>query len=166
MTRDEILADLKEQYGRQLVLSPPDIALAIGRSPKAQANMRSRGVFPIPVKRAGGKVGVSIYDLADYLAGEQPTPGPSAPAQILPAVRAKVAAMNEPQPGKPGAPKPPKTAAKPTRAAPPAAWLPARRRKSLGPELLGFRQALDFWGAVHAELEAAELAFLTRPRGD
>ena len=166
MTRDEILADLKEQYGRQLVLSPSDIALAIGRSPKAQANMRSRGVFPIPVKRAGGKVGVSIYDLADYLAGDQPAPRPSALSPIPAAVSAQVPAISERQPGKPGAPKPPKAAAKPTRAAPPAAWLPARRRKSLGPELLGFRQALEFWGAVHAELEAAELALLTRPRGD
>ena len=165
MTRDEILADLKEQYGRQLVLSPSDIALAIWRSPKAQANTRSRGVFPIPVKRAGGKVVVSIYDLADYLAGDQPAPRASAPSPIPAAVSAQVPA-SERQPGKPGAPKPPKAAAKPTRGAPPAAWLPARRRKSLGPELLGFRQALDFWGAVHAEHEAVELAFLTRPRGD
>ena len=161
MTKDEILADLRAVYGRQVLLSPADIAVAIGRSPKAQANMRSRGVFPIPIKRAGGKVGISIYDLADYLAGSAPSPAPAVSG--LPRTEAELATSSA-KPSPPAHAKPSKAAGSAAAAQKP--WLPARRRKSLGPELIGFREALDFWGAVHAELEAAEIMALTRPRGD
>lgn len=165
MTKDEILRDLRQAYGPKVILSPQDLALAIGRSPKAQANMRSRGAFPMPVKRVGGKVGVSVYDLADYLAGEPASGAPSISTPIpIPSVAAgpilgaPAVASKRAQNGA--------ARAKPRVARAPEPWLPARSRKSLGPALLGFRQALDFWAAVYAELEAAEItsALPDKPR--
>jgi hypothetical protein len=155
MTKDEILRDLRQAYGHKVLLSPEDLALAIGRSPKAQANMRSRGAFPMPIKRVGGRVGVSVYALADYLADDSPSASPAAatPADSIAAIPAS---------GQPAASgkKAPTGAAKRKAASArkPEPWLPARSRKSLGPALLGFRQALDFWAAVYAEIEAAELS--------
>ena len=155
MTKDEILRDLRQSYGPKVILSPEDLALAIGRSPKAQANMRSRGAFPMPIKRLGGKVGVSVYDLAAYLAGDAPIEVPSAAvrsASASPATpnRASSLSGNKAQAAA--------VKARPKKAAIPEPWLPARTRKSLGPALLGFREALNFWSAVHAELEASELS--------
>jgi hypothetical protein len=155
MTKDEILRDLRQTYGHKVLLTPEDLALAIGRSPKAQANMRSRHAFPMPIKRLGGRVGVSVYALADYLANDSQNASPAVataadsgaaiPASGRPAAAGKKAPT--------GAPK-----RKPAVARAPEPWLPARSRKSLGPALLGFREALNFWGAVYAELEAAELS--------
>jgi hypothetical protein len=149
MTRDEILADLRRTYQGKALLSPADLAAAIGRSPKAQANMRSRGMFPMPVKRIGGRVGVTVYDLAEYLAGESPaTPPPAQAADPADEETAPGGTVAMARPGNKSAPY----------KAEPAPWLPARRRRSLGPEIMGFRQALDFWGSVHAEMEAIEIA--------
>lgn len=155
MTKDEILRDLRQAYGPKVILSPADLALAIGRSPKAQANMRSRGAFPMPVKRVGGKIGVSVYDLADYLAGDSTIERPAATARATdaPAMAPDRSLVAPNKKARDGAAK-----AAPKSASTPKPWLPARSRKSLGPALLGFRQALDFWAAVHAELEAAEIA--------
>ena len=155
MTKDEILRDLRQAYGPKVLLSPEDLALAIGRSPKAQANMRSRGAFPMPIKRLGGKVGVSVYDLADYLAGDSTnaaTPAAARSTSASPAAPDRASPLSS-RKAQAGAAK-----AQPARASSPQPWLPARSRKSLGPALLGFRQALDFWGAVYAELEATEVA--------
>ena len=154
MTKDEILRDLRQAYGPKVILSPQDLALAIGRSPKAQANMRSRGAFPMPIKRVGGKVGVSVYDLADYLAGHSasahPSVATSAPSVAAgPTFRSPTASNRTPT----GA-----TKAKPKLARAPEPWLPARSRKSLGPALLGFREALNFWAALYPELEAVEIS--------
>ena len=155
MTKDEILRDLRQVYGPKVLLSPEDLALAIGRSPKAQANMRSRGAFPMPVKRLGGKVGVSVYDLADYLASDSTIKAPSTAARSASASRA---VPNRAAPLSSSKAQAGPTNAQPPKTSTPKPWLPARSRKSLGPALLGFREALNFWGAVHAELEAAELA--------
>lgn len=65
---DTVLADLKSRFGDKVLLSPEDIAPLIASSPAVQANMRSQGRFPIPVKKVGRKIGVSIYHLAEYLA--------------------------------------------------------------------------------------------------
>ena len=155
MTKDEILRDLRQAYGPKVILSPEDLALAIGRSPKAQANMRSRGASPMPVKRLGGKVGGSVYDLADYLAGDSASafPGVSTPATSVAVGRTADAPSGASKKARFGAAK-----AQPQVPHAPKPWLPARSRKSLGPALLGFRELLNFWGAVHAELEAAEIA--------
>lgn len=65
-----ILEDLKAQFGAKVLLTPEDIADIIGVSVGQQANLRSEGRFPIPYKKDGGRVKISIYDLAKYLAGE------------------------------------------------------------------------------------------------
>lgn len=64
------LDDLKAKFGDKKILSPSDIAPLINVSEKVQANLRSAGRFPIPVKKVGVKVGVSIYDLARWLDGD------------------------------------------------------------------------------------------------
>lgn len=65
---ETVLADLKSRFGEKVLLSPEDIAPIIARSPAVQANMRSQGRFPIPIKKMGSKVGITIYHLAEYLA--------------------------------------------------------------------------------------------------
>ena len=65
-----ILEDLKAQFGAKVLLTPEDIADIIGVSVGQQANLRSEGRFPIPYKKDGGRVKISIYDLAKYLSGE------------------------------------------------------------------------------------------------
>jgi len=63
-----ILEDLKGRFGEKVILTPEDIAPIIATSPAVQANLRSQGRFPIPVKKMGKKVGVTIYHLAEFLA--------------------------------------------------------------------------------------------------
>jgi len=65
---ETILADLKTRFGEKVLLSPEDIAPIISSSPAVQANLRSQGRFPIPVKKIGRKIGITIYHLAEYLA--------------------------------------------------------------------------------------------------
>jgi len=64
----DILADLKAQFGSKIFLSPEDIAEIISISVGQQANMRSDGKFPIPYEKVGGRIRITIYDLAEYLA--------------------------------------------------------------------------------------------------
>ena len=67
---DSILGDLRKQFGEgKYLLSPKELAPIINRSTQAQANMRSAGCFPLPVVKVGKKIGVSVHDLADFLAG-------------------------------------------------------------------------------------------------
>lgn len=62
-----VLADLKQRFGDKVMLSPSDIAPVIASSPAVQANLRLQNRFPIPVRKVGKKVGVTIYHLAEYL---------------------------------------------------------------------------------------------------
>lgn len=64
---ETVLADLKSRFGEKILLSPEDIAPIISSSPAVQANLRSQGRFPIPVKKIGRKIGITIYHLAEYL---------------------------------------------------------------------------------------------------
>lgn len=64
-----ILADLRNQFGPKVLLDPEDLAPVIGISVGQQANLRSEGRFPIPYEKLGNRIKVSIYDLAQYLAG-------------------------------------------------------------------------------------------------
>ena len=67
---DSILSDLRKQFGDgKYLLSPKELAPIINKSTQAQANMRAVGSFPLPVVKVGKKVGVSVHDLADFLAG-------------------------------------------------------------------------------------------------
>jgi len=64
-----ILSDLRQQFGSKVLLSPEDLADVIDVSVGQQANLRSADKFPIPHNKDDfGRVKVSIYDLANYLA--------------------------------------------------------------------------------------------------
>ena len=64
-----ILADLRRIFGNKILLSPEDIAEIISTSVGQQANQRSEGKFPIPWNKDDfGRVKISIYDLAEYIA--------------------------------------------------------------------------------------------------
>lgn len=64
-----ILGDLRQRYGDKIVLTPEDLEGVLGISKGQQANLRSQRRFPLPTRKVGGRVCVTIYDLAKYLAG-------------------------------------------------------------------------------------------------
>jgi len=64
----QILEDLKATFGSKIQLSPADIAEIIGISEGQQANLRSEGRFPIPYTKDAGRIRISVYALAKYLA--------------------------------------------------------------------------------------------------
>lgn len=68
MSNAIVLDDLKKRFGDKVLLTPSDIAPLIAMSENAQASLRCRGRFPIPVKKIGKRIGVTIYALAEYLA--------------------------------------------------------------------------------------------------
>ena len=71
MDKKEILADLRAQFGNVTVLYAKDIVVLLG-SPSTGAvyELIKRGGLPFPVKMIGGRPAVSIYDVADWLAGD------------------------------------------------------------------------------------------------
>lgn len=82
MDKETILKDLSARFGRKVLLSPEDIADVISQTPGAQAVARHRRSFDIPIIRRGRKVFVSVYDVADWLAGEgKITPTDTAPQE-------------------------------------------------------------------------------------
>ncbi len=70
MSYADALADLKADFGKQKLLTPSDIAPYISKSSSAQAALRSREKFPIATKDVGGRIFVSIYDLAHFIGDE------------------------------------------------------------------------------------------------
>lgn len=96
---ETVLTDLKKQFGDKVLLSPGDIAPIIDASPAVQANLRSQKRFPIPVKKMGKKVGVSIYHLAEYLStgdvkvappkADLSPPAPSKPVRVASRTRSR-----------------------------------------------------------------------------
>lgn len=107
MDYQTVLDDLKARFGDKRLLTPDDIAPLIQVTAKAQANQRARGTFPIPLLPQGAKsrkVLISIYALAEHLAGEGPASQPRKSA-----AKAKPADCGTGQPAtrtKPAAPKP------------------------------------------------------------
>lgn len=67
---ETILADLRAIFGEKVLLEPADLVNVLGISTGQQANLRSEGKFPIEIVKMGGKVKVSIYALAKFLAGQ------------------------------------------------------------------------------------------------
>lgn len=66
---DVVLKDLQSRFGPKVLLSPEDIAQIINTSVGQQANLRSENRFPIPYEKDDlGRVKISIYDLAKYIA--------------------------------------------------------------------------------------------------
>lgn len=76
---EEILKDLKTEFGKQRILSTSDIAPYIRKSPAAQYQLRKRKGFPFPIKKVGGLYQISIYDFARWLADETVEPQKAAP---------------------------------------------------------------------------------------
>ncbi len=72
MNYDEVLKDLKSEFGKKLLLTPKDIAPYISRTTYAQQALRKRNRFPILTHKFGGKVVIKIYDLARYLSNDIP----------------------------------------------------------------------------------------------
>lgn len=73
-----ILADLREQFGaRKAVLYAEELAIALHRTTSAIYTLNSRGTLPVPCIKVGGRLAVSIYDVADWLAGNTPKPARS-----------------------------------------------------------------------------------------
>lgn len=63
-----MLNDLRGKFGDKVLLSPQDISGIIGMSVGEQANKRSADDFPIPWSKDSGRIKVTIYHLADYIA--------------------------------------------------------------------------------------------------
>lgn len=65
-----ILEDLKSRVGDKIYLSPDDLEPLLDISKGQQANLRSQNKFPVRTSKIGGKVVVSIYDLAKHLSAD------------------------------------------------------------------------------------------------
>lgn len=124
MDEAAIVAELRNFFGEKTLLSPEDIAPHIRRTPKAQANLRSLGVFPIPLTYVSGKAYVTIYALAAWLAGTSTMPGGGA----VPPLREQAAAEVE------GVPKP--SGGTPKKSTGQEATDPVPNRPPLGPMIL------------------------------
>ena len=75
-----ILADLRDQFGaRKTVLYAEELAIALHRTTSAIYTLKSRGTLPVPCLKVGGRLAVSIYDVADWLAGNTPKTARSKP---------------------------------------------------------------------------------------
>lgn len=74
-----ILDDLLKRFGGRLMLGAKDVAEAIGRSVEATNTLIRRGGLTLPVEKVGGENCVSIYALADWLAGKCPKIAPKRP---------------------------------------------------------------------------------------
>ena len=91
-----ILADLREQFGaRKVVLYAEELAIALHRTTSAVYTLKSRGTLPVPCFKVGGRLAVSIYDVADWLAGNTPKTARSKPQ--------KNAEVSVPEPKRPKA---------------------------------------------------------------
>lgn len=130
MDAKAILADLRDQFGKgRTVLYPEDLAVALNKSPKAVDSLIRRGSLPLKVKPVGGRNAVSIYDVAEWFAGEEQTGTHTARGN------AAVAKSKGTTPRQ-----------------------SRIRRPSLGRALLALRAQQDFVGELIAELEAIEIA--------
>ena len=72
MTPTEIISDIRSQFphiANKVVLSPEDVAPIVGIPVNVQNKLRHQGRLHIPClpREKGGKVLISIYDLAGYL---------------------------------------------------------------------------------------------------
>lgn len=94
MDTKEILADLRARFGNVTVLYANDIAVLLDKkSTGAVYELIKRGGLPFPIKMIGGRPAVSIYDVADWLAGDaEPRPKATEPKDkaALPTPKYKV----------------------------------------------------------------------------
>ncbi len=75
MDKNDILADLRAQFGVVNVLYAPQIAILLNK-PSAGAVLEhiKRGGFPLPVLVVGGRPAVSIFAVVNWLAGDLNSP--------------------------------------------------------------------------------------------
>ena len=96
MSYEETLRDLKEEFGKQKLLNVSDIAPYLGKSEQALASLRYRNKglksggsnILLNPRKFGGRLVVSIYDLARYISGEGSATS-TAPKNTAPAPSAK-----------------------------------------------------------------------------
>ena len=79
MTIELVLSDLRARFGNSSVLYPPDLAVILGKSEKAMANLITRQALPFQVKMLAGRRCVDIYQIASWLAASAPVPEVVAP---------------------------------------------------------------------------------------
>lgn len=72
MNVQTILDDLSKQFGKRKVLYAEDVAEILGISVGASYSLKSRGGLSLPVVETGGRPGVSIYAMAEFLAASVP----------------------------------------------------------------------------------------------
>lgn len=68
MNSELILKDLREQFGQKTVLYSDDIATLLGRDHRVVKTLLKANSLPIAVKKVGQQLGVSIYEVAEWLA--------------------------------------------------------------------------------------------------
>lgn len=71
-TKEETLKELKEVFGKKILLTPEDLMSIFGWRKQSIYNMISGNTFPLPIKKLGKNVFVNIIDLAQYLATSEP----------------------------------------------------------------------------------------------
>lgn len=68
MNSELILKDLREQFGKKSVLYSDDIASLLGKDHRVVKTLLKGNSLPIAVKKVGNQLGVSIYEVAEWLA--------------------------------------------------------------------------------------------------
>jgi len=116
----DALSELKASFGDKKLLTIAEVAPHLGNSATALAKLRSRGAFPLPIKKVGASARVSIYDLARFVGEPGDEPAPAKAEQAAPSKKPRAAA----------------------KAAPAASNKPTRRPPSLGRTLRGFGRLL------------------------
>lgn len=131
--KQSILDGLLAKYNDSKVLYAKDVAKELGKpsAAAARALMNSPG-FPIPVRPIGGRPTITVYDLANWLAGEPISPTGLPPDQPSPNPEPKSSPEAKAQP--PQAARPP--------------------RESLGKYLALLRTQREFLEELYVELEA------------
>lgn len=156
MDAKDIVADLRETFGKgRSILTPEEVAVVIGKTPAAVAGMRARETFPFEIRKVGArKIGVSIYDVAEWIANGCPAKDKDEPES---GSEARASARKT---GKQKSPPPiPEKRKVPASAAPSSV-----NRPSLGPALLKIKKMMDqkqmemdFMREMFAELESIHL---------
>jgi len=73
MNIEIILKDLREQFGQQTVLYAEDIAKLLGEDHRVVQSLLKANSLPITVKKVRTRLGVSIYEVAEWLATSDET---------------------------------------------------------------------------------------------
>lgn len=78
MQSELILKDLREQFGQQTVLYAEDLAKLLGSDHRVVKTLLNQQSIPIAVKKVGNRVGVTIYEVAEWLSKSEHFQAPTA----------------------------------------------------------------------------------------